>query len=160
MRIHNHLSLAIIAFLTALLVTPALHADSMRGTAREAQDMVAKAIAYYDKVGKDVAFAKFTDEPAPMFRARDLYVFVLDEDGVRAAHGADASLIGRTTIGFRDAQGVDIGRAILDAATVDGGWANYERLNPETGEVEPKSSWVVRHDGYIFGVGIYGPRRR
>ena len=25
------------------------------------------------------------------------------------------------------------------------------------GQVLPKSSWVVRHDGYVFGAGIYKP---
>jgi signal transduction histidine kinase len=154
---YSHPYLTAVVFLTALLVTPDLRADDTRGTAEEAQDMVAKAIAYYDEVGKDVAFAKFTDDPAPMFRDRDLYVFVEDEDGVSVAHGIDPSLIGRTSVGLKDSQGMDIGRAILDAATVDGGWANYEWLNPATGETEPKSSWVVRHDGYIFGVGIYRP---
>ena len=26
-----------------------------------------------------------------------------------------------------------------------------------TGKEEPKSSWVVRHDGYVFGCGVYRP---
>jgi hypothetical protein len=30
-------------------------------------------------------------------------------------------------------------------------------VDPVTEEIEQKSSWVVRHDGYIFGVGIYKP---
>ena len=28
-------------------------------------------------------------------------------------------------------------------------------LDPQSGQVLPKSSWIVRHDGYIFGAGIY-----
>ncbi len=147
------------AFLAVLLVVPAAHAGEGHGTAAEARAMVAAAVAYYDEVGAEAAFAKFTDDPAPMFRDRDLYVFVIDEDAVTVAIGQDTapSRIGRSSLGFMDADGVDIGRAVLAAAAPDGGWARYRWRNPATGEIEPKASWVVSHDGYVFGVGIYNP---
>ena len=156
-RIGDYLRLAAAALLAVPLAAPVLHAGDMRGTAEEAQAMVAEAIAYYDEVGKNAAFAKFTDDPVPRFRDRDLYVFVIDQDGVSVANGTDPSWIGRSSVGLQDANGTDIGMAVLDAASAEGGWADYEWSDPATGDVAPKSSWVVLHDGYIFGVGIYKP---
>ena len=156
-RTGKHPGFAAGAFLAVLLVAPALQADDMRGTAEEARAMVADAIAYYDEVGADVAFARFTDDPAPRFRDRDLYVFVLDEDDVLVAHGIEPARIGQTTVGIMDADGTDIGMALRDAASAEGGWADYRWPNPATGDIEPKSSWVILHDGYVFGVGIYKP---
>lgn len=158
-RVRSRLRRAVWVFLAVLLAAPATHAGEGPGTAAEAKAMVAAAVAYYDEVGTEAAFTKFTDDPAPMFRDRDLYVFVIDEDAVTVAIGRDTapSRIGRSSLGFMDADGVDIGRAVLDAAAPDGGWARYRWRNPATGEIEPKASWVVAHDGYVFGVGIYNP---
>lgn len=41
--------------------------------------------------------------------------------------------------------------------TQDGVWVNYEFLNPDDGLVENKRSWLVLHDGYVFGSGYYMP---
>lgn len=54
-----------------MFATPAAAADD-RGTAEEAQDMVARAIDYYDEMGPEAAFAKFNTNPAPEFLDRDL----------------------------------------------------------------------------------------
>ncbi len=38
-------------------------------------------------------------------------------------------------------------------ATEEGVWVNHEDVNPATGKVEDKHSWLVEHDGYVFGSG-------
>ncbi|MND06499.1 hypothetical protein D3C83_279170 [compost metagenome] len=40
-------------------------------------------------------------------------------------------------------------------ADADGEWVDYVWADPLTGAETPKSSYVVKHDGYIFGSGIY-----
>ena len=46
-------------------------------------------------------------------------------------------------------------------ADEDGAWFDYTYPNPATGGVETKHSWMVRHDGLVFGSGWYeaGPRK-
>lgn len=130
----------------------------MPATAEQTKTMVAAAIAYFNEAGAEATFAKITDNPKPEFRDEyDLYTFVLDKDGVCVAHPITASLIGRNWIEWKDEDGTSIGGAIVNAATAEGGWASYKFLNPVTGKVEPKKSWVVPHDGYIFSAGIYKP---
>ena len=145
----------------ALLGTPAWagkHAQR-RGTAAEAQAMVKRAIAFFDKVGARMAFNHFTYNPAPEFKKADLYIFVFTmvEGGPLVAHGASPSLVGRDVVKMIDAEGLNIGKALLEKVTTEGTWVDYKWRDPLTGKLLQKSSWVVRHKGYVFGCGIYKP---
>ena len=126
-----------------------------RGSALEAQAMVARAIATYNAEG-EAAFVRMT-APGREFVDRDLYIFVVGPDATVVAHGGDAGRIGLDVTGLKDADGFAYGQAILDVATPEGVWLDYKREDPLTGEIEPKTSWLRRHDGYIFGCGIYVP---
>lgn len=151
---HRLRSLAVALFLA--LAAPAM-ASGDRGTAEEAQDMVARAIAYYDEMGTEAALAKFNADPAPEFLDRDLYVFVYGLNDAIVAHGVDPSLLGRTYSSFTDVDGKQFGEEMRQTASSDGTWVDYKWMNPATGEIEQKSSWLVLHDGHLFGVGIYKP---
>jgi signal transduction histidine kinase len=136
---------------------PAVQADDTHGTAEEAQVMAGQAVAYFDEVGAEKAFAKINDDPAPMFLKGDLYVFVIDGGGAIVAHGVDTSLIGVDATELADVDGKKFVQEMLADASMDGTWVDYKWEDPMTGDIEPKSSWVVLHDGYVFGVGIYKP---
>ena len=47
------------------------------------------------------------------------------------------------------------GEAVAAVADEDGEWFTYSFPNPETGGTQTKHSWVVRHDGLLFGSGWY-----
>ena len=61
------------------------------------------------------------------------------------------------------ADGYDSGRVgtmseIVDAIPLEDGhgvWTEYVSYNPATGMEEPKRSWLVMHDGYLFGSGYH-----
>ena len=147
----------LLALFVAVSAPQAAHAEETRGTAEEAQVMVANAIAHYDEMGAEAAIATFNDAPAPRFRDRDLYIFVLDSTGMTLAHGVDQSLVGVNVTGVKDVDGKRFGVEMVESATSQGVWVSYKWSNPVTGAAERKSSWVVRHDDHIFGVGIYEP---
>jgi signal transduction histidine kinase len=126
-----------------------------RGTEAQAKALVAKAIAAYEANGK-AAFSKMT-APSTEFTEGDLYIFVIGPDHKTVAHGADATQIGKDVLTLRDASGKHFGKALFDKATPKGAWVNYVYKDPVTGKVEPKKSWVVRHDSYVFGCGVYKP---
>ncbi len=144
-----------------LLASPALadkHAQK-RGTPAQAQAIVAKAVALFDKVGMKAAFDRFTNRPAPEFKHLDLYIFVLKAaEGARiVAHAQTRSLIGTNASTLIDPGGLNIGNAALAKATAKGAWVDYGWKDPITGKVVPKSSWAVLHKGYIFGCGVHKP---
>ena len=150
-RASLRLLLVVVAVATFGTAAPALAA----GTADEAKEMVAKAIALYRDVGAEAFHA--INKPDGGFRDRDLYVFVFGPDNRLVAHGADVSLLGQDAMALKDVDGRPFGRAMVETATAEGTWVDYKWRNPETGKTEAKSSWVVKADGHIFGCGIYKP---
>lgn len=141
----------LIAFLT---FTTSQIAAAERGTREEAQAMVEGAIALFDSAGPEAALEAF-NAPDPAFRDRDLYIFVVGPDGAVVGHAFDPNRPGLEVRNVKDRAGKPYGQQILDDATAEGVWIDYLRTDPETGEERHKSSWVKRHEGYIFGVGVY-----
>lgn len=127
--------------------------STQRGTAEEAQALVARAIAAYKAQGED-AFERIS-APSTEFRDRDLYVFVVGPDHKTVAHGGDANQVGVDVTKARDPDGRAFGQEFIEQANGAGSWVEYKFQDAQSGEVLPKSSWIVLYDGYIFGAGIY-----
>ncbi len=140
-----------IAVLIFVLLPGVLQADE-RGTAYQAQDLVKRAIELYDSQG---IRAFYTISRDPSFVEHDLYVFVIDRIGSIAAHGSYPSMVGANALNARDPEGVWYVREMLKRATPAGVWVDYISRDPLLGEPAPKSTWAVRHDGFVFACGIY-----
>ena len=140
----------IICLLTASFVCAA-----EKGTAKEAQDLVAKAIDYYKANGKDKAFAAIND-PKGQFVKNDLYIFVIDFNSVMLAHGANKALIGKNLKELKDSHGKAFINEMTEAAKSKGkGWTDYSWTNPVSKKIEAKSSYYVKEGNMYFGCGIY-----
>ena len=81
------------------------------------------------------------------------YVFIIDPDGYTIAHH-NPQFRGRDPSLRVDATGYFYGDD-LRSATEAGHWVDYLLLNPESGENRQKHTWIVRHDGLLFGSGWY-----
>ncbi len=137
------------------LLTASFVFAAEKGTAKEAQDLVAKAIAYYKAEGKDKAFAAIND-PKGQFTRKDLYVFVGDLNAVVFAHGANKAVIGKNLYELKDANGKPFTKEIMDGAKSKGkGWVDYSWTNPTTKKIEAKSSYYAREGDFVFICGIY-----
>ncbi|MFO0459465.1 MAG: cache domain-containing protein, partial [Burkholderiales bacterium] len=104
-----------------------------------------------------VSGASETLHPAQAgFVDRDLDVFVIDRGGRDRIHGAKAEMQGRRV---HEQPGIHGERFLRDAwaATEAGsGWIDYEIVNPETGAVQPKTSYIVGLDASLpMGCGVY-----
>ncbi len=115
------------------------------------QFFVARAIDYYELHGREAAIRHYNSAASV---DGQWYVFIIDEDDVMVSH---------QNSDLRDVPGADIlgpdgypvGRMISAVASEDGAWVDYQFTNPESGQAEIKHSWIVRHDGLIFGSGWY-----
>ena len=115
-------------------------------------DLVQQALERYDRDGRDGTLKYYN---SPESASGEWYIFILDAEGTVVAH-INQSLLGR---GVKEGLGVDatgyrFGEVML-GATEDGLWVDYVFFNPKTGKQDVKHSWVVRHDGLIFGSGWY-----
>lgn len=121
-------------------------------TTDEAKAMAVKAADYLKAVEPDKAFAEFNAKDGP-WRDRDLYVTVLDSEGVMRANGSNPGLIGKSLINLKDVDGKPFVAEILTVKET--GWVSFKWLNPVNKAVEPKTSYWIRTGDYIVGVGAY-----
>ena len=124
------------------------------GTEEEARAMLARALAAL-KDDETTALAAFT-AGAPGFKAKDLYVFCVDPAGVVTANGGHPDHIGLDTHSEIDANGKNIGAAILAAAR-PGEIHTATYLYPKPGSTAPAltSALIGQVKGQICGVGYY-----
>ncbi|WP_334135885.1 methyl-accepting chemotaxis protein [Tepidimonas sp.] len=131
------------------------HMKLRQGTADEAYQLVRKAIAHIQAVGYERAAHDFQDVNGP-FVDRDLYIFVLDRTGTYRVMGLDRNKVGTRV---HDAPGIDAERFLEDAwhrADQGGGWVEYNIINPVTGQVRAKASYVERlTPELLIGCGAY-----
>ncbi len=125
-----------------------------QGTAEEAMALVDKALAHRRQVSRDAYVRDLTD-PARGFHDRDMYVFALDATGVYRAFGGKPEKVGSRV---QDIAGVD-GNALLASivaqAEIGPGWVEYDIVNPASGAVQAKMSYVVKVDDLYVGCGVY-----
>ena len=136
---------------TMLLAAPMANAAG-QATPDEAKAMAIKAAEYLKSAGPEKAFAEF-DAKDGRWHDRDLYVTVLDSNGVAVAQGNNPGLVGKSVIDLRDVDGKSFAREMV--AVKDASWVNFKWQNPVTKAVEPKTSYEVRVGEYVVGVGAY-----
>ena len=118
--------------------------------------MVERAVALVRVAGLENAARAFTD-PNGEFLSGNLYVFVIDFKGTILINGALPRAIGGNALGARDSVGRFYVQEMIRIARDHGeGWVHYEFINPCSGRLSPKSSFVKRVDEILVGVGFYG----
>ncbi len=131
--------------------------SSMRlrqGSPQEAMELVKRAVAHVQRAGRNEATADFHRRDGS-FIDRDLYVFACDTKGMFVASGAKPELIGQLASSLPGLGDVFIERA-WRTAHAGGGWINYEYVDPLSGKVLPKESYVQDSGcGFFVGCGIY-----
>ena len=83
------------------------------------------------------------------------YIYIVDEEDLFLSHAPSPSLVGTDIKDLVGQDGYEWGKE-LAKATEAGHWVEYAWVNPATDAEETKRSWVIRHDGLIFGSGYYG----
>ena len=128
-----------------------------RVTAKEAETMVRKGVAYVKVMPRDKAMAEITDKKG-MFVDRELYLTVYQSDGTALAHGANEKFVGKNMIDLRDADGKEHIRERMELAkTKSAFWQDFKFVNPVTKNMEPKSMYCEVFNDLIVCGGIYKP---
>ena len=144
----------LLALLFTAAASVAAAAAPEYGTVDEAQALVKKAVAHYEKVGADQALADLSRNPGP-FVDRDLYVVVYDMNGKSLAH-INPRMIGKDLMDMRDGDGHYWVKERVEAArTHSSGWQDIKFYNPVTKKAEPKRVYWERHGDLLFSSGAY-----
>ncbi|HEY9024816.1 MAG TPA: methyl-accepting chemotaxis protein [Burkholderiaceae bacterium] len=125
-----------------------------QGTADEAHALVTRAVALYKRRGA-ASLAEITDA-ANGFADRDMYVFAWDRGLVYHAFAGKPHNVGKTGAQILGTDVRQLTHDVWAAAAQGGGWVDYDFLNPSTGQVAPKRSFVLPvSDDLVLGCGIY-----
>jgi methyl-accepting chemotaxis protein len=132
------------------------HVRLRQGTADEARELVDRAATLITEHGRAGASAALHSEDEG-FVDRDLYVFLIDRKGHYVLHGAKPAMEGKRV---HEVPGIDGDRFVHDAwaAAPQGGWIDYRIVNPVSGAVQDKVSYVRQiDDEVLLGCGVYKP---
>ena len=111
--------------------------------------VVQDTIDAYDSLGT-AAFAAVN-----AMESEDAYPFVIDAQTLTVvAEGAFPRTVGLPAIFLNDADR-PLADILAEITKSEGAWVEYVFHNPETASYEDKTSYLVLHDGYIFGSGYY-----
>ena len=147
--------LSIAAFAALVALSAAAAGKEEFGTARDAEALVSRAVAHARKTGAQKAYQDFTAK-APGWTDRDLYVYVIDLQGVCLAHGQNPKLVGKNVLDLRDADGkLFIQENIAQARSRSRLWTSYTWTDPVTRKLLPKSTYCERLEETLYCVGIY-----
>ncbi|MYC07082.1 MAG: hypothetical protein F4X57_07925 [Chloroflexi bacterium] len=122
------------------------------------QYLVNEAISMYESEGHEDTIAYYN---SPDSVDGQWYVFIGDKNDMMQAHATIPANVGKRYDEIVSLDGYPAGAQVAAAATEDGAWTSYTYFNPITGNVQTKHSWVIRHEGMIFGSGWYedGPAK-
>lgn len=127
----------------------------LQGTAEEAFAMVARAIAFRQQCGSLDGFVRNVTQSETGFFDRDMYLFVLDHKGTYLAFGGNHAKVGTRVQDIAGIDGDSLMKAIAAQAQAEPGWVEYDIVNPVSGQVQAKMSFVQQLDGVFVGCGVY-----
>jgi len=137
--------------LSLFMFTSLVYAGSMD----DAKALAKRAVAFVKYQGKAKALAEIS-KPRGMFDKGELYVFAYDLNGVMLAHPKNPDLIGKSLIDVPDTEGNLFRKEIVEKAKAKGsGWVDYMYLNPETNQIEHKTTYFQRVGDIIICSGAY-----
>jgi len=146
------------AFLVPVLVcmAGALCAEDQKATAK---NLVKDAVACAKTNGLEKLLYEINNSKGRFHVQADgeLYIFVYDDKGICRAQGVNSgTIVGVNRWGNKDPDGkLYIQELIKTGLAKGGGWMDYKYLNPKSGKVEPKTSYVEPTNGMIVGCGVY-----
>ncbi len=127
-----------------------------QGSPEEARALAEKAAALIKKVGLEQANTDFHNPSSP-FIDRDLYIVGFDRGGIYHTFGTLPDRVRKTVF---EVPGLD-GKSLLRKAwqkidEENGGWIDYEVINPAKGQVEPKTTYLIPIDSQrLIACGVY-----
>jgi signal transduction histidine kinase len=142
---------------TALCLTIACAAAlANEPTEKDAISMAERGAAMVKAKGKDEVMKRISAKD-PDFVQGSLYIDMRDvKTGIVLAHPYNPSIVGKDLTDVPDANGKKYRREIIELASAKGkGWVDYQYKNPNTGKIEPKTTYILLVDGVVLEAGLY-----
>jgi hypothetical protein len=129
--------------------------ELQQGSADEALQLVERAMQFSRQGLSQEAFLHGLSRLDAGYHDRDMYVFVLDQNGTYLAFGGNPSKVGSRVQDIGSIDGAGLLQAIIAQADREPGWVEYDISNPLTAQVQTKMSYVERCGDLYLGCGVY-----
>jgi methyl-accepting chemotaxis protein len=126
-----------------------------QGTAEEALALVERAVDYRRQCGSRDTFVRDLTQADKCFFDRDMYMFALDRHGTYLAFGGNPAKVGTRVQDIAGIDGDGLVDSIIQQASMEPGWVEYDITNPVSGRVQTKMSYVQQVDDLFIGCGVY-----
>ncbi len=151
---NSKVAIAVVAATFFTLANGVTYASD-HATAKQAEAMVKKGVAYIKTNGKEKGYAEITNKQG-QFHDRDLYLVVYGLDGMVWAHGANEKMVGKNLIDLRDIDGKEFVKERVELGKAkESFWQNYKFTNPVDKKIEAKTMYCERLDETVVCGGIY-----
>lgn len=130
-------------------------AAAPKPTQKDAVAMAERGAVYLKQHGRERMIERIMARD-PAFHQGSLYLAMRDlNSGLTVAHPTKG-LVGKYLVDVPDADGKPFRHEMLAVAKGPGkGWVEYKFLNPESGKVEAKTTYVLRVGELALEAGIY-----
>lgn len=126
-----------------------------QGSPQEAVALVNLAMAELRRSASVERFLREITNRPNGFYDRDMYVFVLNRQGAYVAFGGNSAKLGTKVQDLPGMDGAGFLTAIFEQARRGPGWVEYDIVNPTTGRVQGKMSFVTAVGELALGCGVY-----
>ena len=126
-----------------------------QGVGSEAIALVRKACSLRGRSASREDFLRRVTDASEGLADRDMYVFALDDDGRYLAFAGNAAKVGTRVHDIPGVDGAGLLRSIRDSACDEGAWVEYDIVNPTSGALQTKMSFVVALEDLYLGCGVY-----
>jgi cytochrome c len=131
-------------------------AGESAATAKEAEAMVKRGVAYIKANGKEKGYAEISNKDSKEFHDRDLYLAVHRLDGTCVAHGTNEKMVGKNFMEMKDIDGKEYIKERTEMGKTRASfWTDYHFSNPVSKKIEPKTAYCERLDDTVVCGGIY-----
>lgn len=146
--------MSIRSLVSTILATALLATLQAQGPA-DAEALVKEAVSYAKTQGA-YKLIKEANTPGGAFRKGELYIWIVDMEGVMLANGANPKLVGKDASEKADSDAIHYAQeAVKIAEGPSKGWFTYKFTNPVTREVQQKQCYVERLDEIVIACGAY-----
>ncbi|MBF0287769.1 MAG: cache domain-containing protein [SAR324 cluster bacterium] len=146
--------LLMVVLATVSLIGFSVHAADRDG---EISVFADKAISHIKKVGSEQAHQDFADRDGDFIKG-EVYVVILNLDGIAISHPINPRLIGKNFLKFRDTDGRLFIQEITDNLKKEGvTWVEYTWVNPITKKVAKKRAVAKMIDDQEYVLIGYWP---
>ena len=145
------------AVLVALLATFAFAGNVPPEVAAKLKSVVQQVKQYYQQHGFNAVVKEVS--PNGKFGVGTLggnYAWILRDDGIMVAHGANSALNGKNFFILRDSSGRQFVKEFVEKAKAGGGFTFYKWSNPKTHRIQRKVAYCEMLDvHHVVCAGAY-----